>query len=84
MDMRNKTLVNLVKKYQHEISPKLEERGVKCIHEKSCSKYAVDVLEKHNVLTAMVLIIFRLLSCNPINAHFKKKNLIHQTHGKRV
>lgn len=81
--MKNK-LINLIKRYQKELSPKLEARGVKCIFERSCSKHAVDVLERHNVLVALVLITYRLLSCNPINARFKSKNLIHQPHGTRI
>ncbi len=31
----------------------------------SCSEYAVQVLEKHNILQAGILIVYRLARCHP-------------------
>ena len=71
-----KYAIHLIHRYQVEISPELKARGVRCIFETSCSHYAVEVLERHNFLTAIVLIVYRLLSCNPINAKLKSKNFL--------
>lgn len=69
-----KFTIHLIHRYQKEISPELQARGVRCIFETSCSHYAVEALERHNFLTGIVLVIYRLLSCNPVNAHLKAKN----------
>lgn len=74
-DMIKRTLINLIEKYQKHWSPTLQKNGVKCIHELSCSHYALKVIKKHHVPVALFMIGWRLASCNPINARFKlKKN----------
>ena len=70
-----KILIRLIKKYQIKISPKLKENGARCLFDPSCSNYALIVLEKHNVIIALFLITYRLMSCNPINAYLKHKTL---------
>lgn len=84
----NNFLIDSIKKYQTTLSPQLQKHGVECIFKPSCSQYAVDVLEKYNIFKAIPLIIYRLLSCNPINAHLKlkSKNLIinKHIHGKGI
>lgn len=70
-----KIFINLIKKYQIEISPILKKRGAKCLFNPSCSNYALIVLEKYNTIIALILIMYRLLSCNPINAYLKQKTL---------
>ncbi len=68
--------IKLIKKYQRDWSPKLQERGVKCLFDPSCSNYAIHTLNKYWLLKAVILIIYRLLSCNPINAHLKSRKLL--------
>ena len=60
-------LIRSIRRYQETLSPKLYERGVRCIFEQSCSNYAIAVLEHRSTLTACVLIVYRILRCNPIN-----------------
>lgn len=67
--------IHLIKKYQIKISPKLQERGMRCLFNPSCSNYALICLEKYNVIIAIILITSRLLSCNPINAYLKERKL---------
>ncbi|AYE36038.1 membrane protein insertion efficiency factor YidD [Borrelia turcica IST7] len=40
--------------------------GFHCIYETSCSNYALECLRKYNILTALFLIILRLLRCNAL------------------
>jgi len=63
--------IQLIKLYQDKLSPVLGKG--KCLFSPTCSCYALEVLEKYNVLTSITLISFRLLSCNPINAYLKLK-----------
>jgi putative component of membrane protein insertase Oxa1/YidC/SpoIIIJ protein YidD len=42
-----------------------------CYHEVGCSSYAVNCLEKESFLGAVVLIIKRVFSCNPISARIR-------------
>lgn len=67
-------LINLIKKYQENWSPELQEQGIKCLFKPSCSNYALIVLNKYRLPKALILITYRLLSCNPINAYLKSKN----------
>ena len=84
----NVMLISLIKRYQENISPKLQERGVRCLFKQSCSHYAVDKLKNNNIFLAIIFIFYRLLSCNPINAYFKQKDLANKiaslTYGKRI
>ena len=68
-------LIRSIRRYQETLSPKLYERGVRCIFEQSCSNYAIAVLEHRSTLTACVLIVYRILRCNPINASLKRRAL---------
>lgn len=72
----NKIIINLIKRYQKNTSPKLYDRGVRCIFNPSCSQHGINVLEKYNIFIALPIIIYRILSCNPINAHYKSKKLL--------
>ncbi len=67
-----KLLIKLIKEYQNKISPFIQKRGYKCLFKPSCSQYAIECLEKNNLLKATLLILYRLLCCNPINA-----NIVH-------
>ena len=66
-------LIRVIKRYQETLSPKLYDRRVRCIFEQSCSHYAVATLERWNTPTACVLIVYRILRCNPLNAFLKQR-----------
>jgi putative membrane protein insertion efficiency factor len=70
--------LKLLNKYQKNVSPYLKKNGYRCVYKITCSQYAVNSLTDHNEFKALLLIIARLLSCNPINAfiYSKKGNLI--------
>jgi putative membrane protein insertion efficiency factor len=55
--------IYLIKAYQKTISVAL---GPRCKYYPSCSHYAVDALEIHN-LAGFFLIAWRLLRCNPFS-----------------
>lgn len=38
-----------------------------CRYYPSCSRYAVEALQKRNVFVASLMIIWRLLRCNPLS-----------------
>ncbi|MGC9968432.1 MAG: membrane protein insertion efficiency factor YidD [Minisyncoccia bacterium] len=66
--MINDFFINLIRKYQRDISPELQRRGVECFFNPSCSEYAIGCLQRFNLVKAGFYIAYRLLSCNPINA----------------
>ena len=68
-------LIRSIRRYQEKLSPKLYDRGVRCIFEPSCSNYAITVLEQRNTAIACTLIVYRILRCNPINALLKRRKL---------
>ena len=55
--------IALIKVYQKTLSVWL---GPKCKYHPSCSHYAVDALEIHN-LAGLPLIAWRLIRCNPFS-----------------
>jgi hypothetical protein len=48
--------------YRRFVSPGLPAR---CKYEPSCSRYAVQALERYGILRGLVLAAWRLLRCNP-------------------
>ncbi len=48
--------------YQRAISPALPRR---CRYEPTCSRYAVQAIERYGILRGLVLAAWRLLRCNP-------------------
>jgi putative membrane protein insertion efficiency factor len=48
--------------YQRAISPGLPRR---CKYEPTCSRYALQAIERYGVLRGTVLALWRLLRCNP-------------------
>ncbi len=54
----------LLKIYRKFLSPVLKSN---CIFTPTCSAYAIDAYKKHNVFTASLLVIWRLLRCNSLN-----------------
>ena len=48
--------------YQHVISPALPQR---CKYAPTCSRYAVEAIQRYGILRGLVLAGWRLLRCNP-------------------
>jgi len=69
----NDILIKLIKKYQAKISPFLEKQGYKCLFEPTCSQYTLSCFEKYGLFKATTLSIYRVISCNPINAFIKQR-----------
>jgi putative membrane protein insertion efficiency factor len=51
-----------IRLYQRLISPSIAPR---CKYEPSCSRYAVQAIERYGILRGSVLAAWRLLRCNP-------------------
>jgi putative membrane protein insertion efficiency factor len=54
----------LLKLYRKFLSPILKSN---CIFTPTCSQYAIEAYQKHNIFKASLLIIWRLLRCNSLN-----------------
>lgn len=52
----------LIRGYQKFISPFLP---ASCKYAPTCSQYAVESLQKHGICKGIVLILWRILRCNP-------------------
>ena len=50
--------------YQRQISPGIAPA---CRFQPTCSHYAYDAVESHGVLRGVVMAIWRVLRCNPLN-----------------
>lgn len=59
--MIKKVLIKLIKLYQKIPGP----WHASCKFVPTCSNFAIEALEKHGVIKGIVLIIFRILRCNP-------------------
>lgn len=57
-------LIGILKFYKAKISPALK---TSCCYTPTCSEYAVDALKKHNIFKALLLILYRILRCNPLS-----------------
>jgi uncharacterized protein len=51
-----------IRLYQRTISPAIAPR---CKYEPSCSRYAVQAIERYGILRGLVLAAWRVLRCNP-------------------
>ena len=51
-----------IRLYQLAIAPAL---GPRCKYEPSCSRYAVQAIQRYGVLRGLVLAAWRILRCNP-------------------
>jgi len=58
----NKILILIVKFYKKFLSPLT---GARCKFTPTCSIYAIECLQKRTIFTAIPLIIWRILRCNP-------------------
>jgi len=59
-----RVLQALVRAYRRWISPGLPPM---CRFEPSCSKYALEALERHGALKGALLAAWRVLRCNPLS-----------------
>jgi putative membrane protein insertion efficiency factor len=50
--------------YQRVLSPALPRR---CKYEPTCSRYALQAVERYGILRGTVLAVWRLLRCNPFS-----------------
>jgi putative membrane protein insertion efficiency factor len=50
--------------YQRVISPAIPRR---CKYEPTCSRYAVEAIQRYGILRGLVLAGWRLLRCNPLS-----------------
>ncbi len=50
--------------YQRVLSPALPRR---CKYEPTCSRYALQAIERYGILRGTVLAVWRLLRCNPFS-----------------
>ena len=62
MTLLRRVAVLPIRLYQLAISPAL---GQRCKYEPSCSRYAVQAIQRYGVLRGLVLAGWRLLRCNP-------------------
>ncbi len=58
----SKVFIFLIRIYQRMIAPLMPPA---CRYYPSCSRYAVEALQKKPLLSALGMIIWRLLRCNP-------------------
>ncbi|MBO5713633.1 MAG: membrane protein insertion efficiency factor YidD [Clostridia bacterium] len=56
-------LLFLIKFYRKYLTYILKSR---CIYTPSCSVYALEALKKRNLFDALLLIIWRIIRCNPL------------------
>ena len=64
MNIINKLFIKILKFYKKYISGGLKSG---CIFTPTCSEYAMEALEKHNLFVSIGLIVWRILRCNSLN-----------------
>lgn len=60
-------MINIIKFYKKHISIFFEKNGIKCKYYPTCSDYAIQALEKYGAIKGIILIIKRILKCNPFS-----------------
>lgn len=60
----NNIFIKIIKTYQKYISPLSMP---KCRFYPTCSNYGIQAYMKYNFLKATILVIFRILRCNPFS-----------------
>ena len=63
MEIIKKILISIIRGYQKAISPLLPKT---CRYYPTCSTYAVQALQTHNIFYAIFLSTKRILKCNPL------------------
>ncbi len=62
-----KILIKFLEFYKKSISPWLENLGVHCKYEPTCSEYTKQAIEKYGAIKGTLLGIKRILKCNPFS-----------------
>ena len=62
MSLARRAVTAPIRLYRRAISPGLPAR---CKYEPSCSRYAVQAVERYGILRGLVLAAWRLLRCSP-------------------
>jgi putative membrane protein insertion efficiency factor len=62
--MLRKLLIFPIRLYQKFISPNLPRT---CRYYPTCSRYAIEAIEKHGAVKGLILAVWRLLRCNPFS-----------------
>ncbi|MBO8441441.1 MAG: membrane protein insertion efficiency factor YidD [Firmicutes bacterium] len=57
-----KLLINIVKLYQHYISPLFPPT---CRYYPTCSNYMIQAISEHGIILGLLMGFFRILRCNP-------------------
>jgi len=70
-----KVAIWIIRQYQRIVSPWVASAGVHCIYEVRCSDYAIERLKKDNVMVAVPKIVWRVLSCNPVNGWLRARKI---------
>lgn len=73
----NKRAIKALNRYKVALSPVLSSRGVHCIYKTTCSEYALNAYSDHSFVVATMMAVWRLLSCNPVNAYLKERVRVH-------
>lgn len=60
-------IIKFIYFYKRHISAWLEDRGVHCKYEPTCSEYTIQAIEKYGVLKGSFLGLKRILRCNPFS-----------------
>jgi putative membrane protein insertion efficiency factor len=60
----NQVPIALIKFYRAFVSPLL---GPSCKYHPTCSAYALEAFQEHNILYASMLTVWRVLRCNPFS-----------------
>ncbi len=59
-----KIMLRFIRIYQKYISP---YKGTKCPYIPSCSRYAIEAIEKYGAFKGGLLAMWRILRCNPFS-----------------
>ena len=62
-----KIMIKFLEFYKKSISPWLENLGVHCKYEPTCSEYTKQAIEKYGAFKGTFLGIKRVLKCNPFS-----------------
>ena len=62
-----KILIFLIEKYQKNISPFIQSKGINCKYYPTCSEYTKQAIEKYGCIKGIIKGIFRILKCNPFS-----------------
>ena len=59
--------IKIINFYQKNISAYLEQKGIHCKYEPTCSEYTKQAIEKYGAIKGILLGFKRILRCNPFS-----------------